>query len=76
MEPLLSPSTIKLERIYFQKMCFIMNALNKGWTVKKIDNEYIFYKKHEGKKEVFQEDYLRTFIESNMVLGEKHNMKL
>jgi hypothetical protein len=53
-----------------------MNALNKGWTVKKIDNEYIFYKKHEGKKEVFQEDYLRTFIESNMVLGEKHNMKL
>jgi len=71
MEPLLSPSTIKLDRIYFQKMCFIMNALNKGWTVKKIDDEYIFYKKHEGKKEVFQEDYLRTFIESNMVLGEK-----
>ena len=54
-------------------MCFIMNALDKGWTVKKSDEEYIFYKKHEGKKEVFHEEYLRKFIESNMVLGEKND---
>lgn len=73
MEQLVASSSVKLERIYFQKMCFIMNALDKGWTVKKNDNEYIFYKKHEGKKEVFQEEYLRKFIESNMVLGEKND---
>jgi hypothetical protein len=73
MEQLVASSSVKLERIYFQKMCFIMNALDKGWTVKKSDNEYIFYKKHEGKKEVFQEEYLRKFIESNMVLGEKND---
>jgi len=48
-----------------------MNALNQGWTVKKNGDEYIFYKKHEGKKEVFREDYLRAFIESNLVLGQK-----
>ena len=65
MESLLLPSTIKLERIYFQKMCFIMNALNKGWTVKKIDDEYIFYKKHEGKKEILLDSYLTQFMKSN-----------
>jgi hypothetical protein len=73
MEQLVASSSVKLERIYFQKMCFIMNALDKGWTVKKSDEKYIFYKKHEGKKEVFHEEYLRKFIESNMVLGEKND---
>jgi len=65
------PSTIKMNRTDFRKMAFIMNALNQGWTVKKNGDEYIFYKKHEGKKEVFREDYLRAFIESNLVLGQK-----
>ena len=72
MEQLATPSSIKLDRIYFQKMSFIMNALEKGWTVKKDDNQYIFCKKHEGKKEIFREEYLRKFIETNMVLGEKY----
>ena len=50
----------------FQKMVFIMNALNDGWKVQKTIDEYIFTKKHEGKREIFKSDYLETFIYSNL----------
>ena len=46
-------------------MIFLMNALEKGWCVKKKDYQFIFSKKHENKKEIFQEEYLETFIQSN-----------
>jgi len=46
-------------------MIFLMNALEKGWSVKKKDYQFIFSKKHENKKEIFQEEYLETFIQSN-----------
>jgi len=46
-------------------MVFIMNALEKGWSVKKKEDEYIFTKKHEGKREIFRENYLETFIQTN-----------
>jgi hypothetical protein len=62
--------TIKMSWVHFKKMTFIMNALDQGWSVKKEDDKYVFSKKHEGKREIFREDYLRTFIESNMVLGQ------
>jgi len=52
-----------------QKMIFIMNALNDGWSVKKSQDKYIFSKKHENKLEVFQEEYLATFILQNMRLS-------
>ena len=42
-----------IDMITLQKMAFIYNALEKGWTVKKNNNLYIFKKNHEGKKEVF-----------------------
>ena len=44
------------------KMRFIINALEKGWTVKKRDDTYIFKKKHEGKREIFKDSYLDRFI--------------
>ena len=43
-----------------------MNALNDGWKVQKAIDEYIFTKKHEGKREIFKSDYLETFIYSNL----------
>jgi len=43
-----------------------MNALNDGWSVKKSQDKFIFSKKHENKVEVFQEEYLATFILQNM----------
>jgi hypothetical protein len=57
---------IQFSKKDFQKMIFIINAIEKGWSVKKIDDSYIFTKKHEGKKEIFQNDYLETFIETNL----------
>lgn len=45
-----------------RKMKFIWNAVEKGWTVKKRNDSYIFTKKHEGKREIFMDTYLETFI--------------
>ena len=59
------PENIKLDKATFQKMLFITNALDKGWTVKKSNDNYIFTKKHENRKEIFQENYLETFLLSN-----------
>ncbi len=56
---------VSIDNMSLQKMGFIMNALEKGWTVKKRDDSYVFSKKHEGKKEIFMENYLDTFIGSN-----------
>ena len=48
-----------------KKMIFIMNALEQGWSVKKRGEEFVFHKKHEGRKEVLRKDYLDHFIERN-----------
>ena len=58
--------SIQVEAKIFQKMLFITNALEKGWSVKKTNDTYIFSKKHENKKEIFQSDYLEKFIDSNL----------
>jgi len=59
------PNEIKIEKAQFQKMMFLMNALEKGWSVKKQQDKYIFTKKHENKREIFEENYLERFIVSN-----------
>ncbi len=59
------PINIKLNKQMFQKMIFITNALEQGWTVKKSKDSYIFTKKHENKREIFQENYLETFVAKN-----------
>ena len=46
-------------------MAFLYNALENGWCVKKKDNLYVFTKNHEGKKEVYLDNYLKRFITSN-----------
>ena len=65
---MLSQQQISISKSQFQKMMFLYNALEKGWKIQKTENSYIFTKKHEGKKEVFQADYLDKFIESNLHL--------
>ncbi len=47
------------------KMIFIYNALENGWMIKKKNKKYIFLKNHEGKREIFSEDYLISFIKDN-----------
>ena len=49
-----------------RKVRFIINAIETGWTVKKVEDAYIFTKKHEGKREVFKADYLEKFITEHM----------
>lgn len=58
-----------------QKNTFIMNALDKGWRVKKRNKKYIFTKKHKGKKSFFMNGYLEKFIETN-ILGIEMNLEL
>jgi hypothetical protein len=49
---------------------FLHNVLNNGWTVKKTQlDEYIFIKNHEGKKEIFSNRYLNTFLKDNFNLN-------
>jgi hypothetical protein len=48
-----------------RKMSFIYKAIHDGWAVNLENDKYVFIKKHNGKKEVFEEEYLLTFIKSN-----------
>jgi len=43
-------------------MKFIYSALQDGWSVTKIARKYVFTKKHENDKQIFEEDYIKTFI--------------
>ena len=56
---------LEIDIIKFHKMAFVFNALDNGWEIKKTGNAYIFSKKHEGKKEVFLDNYLKRFMVSN-----------
>ncbi|MAT49487.1 MAG: hypothetical protein CMA27_06610 [Euryarchaeota archaeon] len=62
----INTSNMKIDCILLQKMIFIYNALDKGWTIKKKKNTYVFTKNHEGKKEVMLEDYLKRFMIENL----------
>jgi len=57
---------IQVPKKNFQKMLFLTNAIEKGWTVKKMNDSYVFKKKHENKKSIFNDEYLEKFIASNL----------
>ena len=52
--------------ITLEKMKFLYNALDSGWSIVKRDDKYIFNKKHEGEKEIYLDSYLEQFILANM----------
>jgi hypothetical protein len=56
---------IEVDKLKFKKMIFLYNALDNGWSIKKRKETYIFTKNHEGKKEVFDENYLSIFMKDN-----------
>ena len=56
---------IEIDKIKFQKMVFLYNALENGWSIKKRNDSYIFTKNHEGKKDIFEESYLSIFMKDN-----------
>lgn len=56
---------LSIDYITLQKMAFLYNTLERGWTIKKNNDKYIFTKKHEGEKEIMLDSYLRRFVEEN-----------
>ena len=56
---------VEIDKLKFQKMVFLFNALDSGWSIKKKKDSYIFTKNHEGKKEIFNEEYLAIFMKDN-----------
>jgi hypothetical protein len=56
---------IKIDKTRFHKMLFIFNAINDGWSIKKRNDSYIFSKNHEGKREIFSDSYLLSFMKGN-----------
>lgn len=59
-------NSLEIDKIKFQKMVFLYNALDNGWSIKKRKDSYIFTKNHEGKKEVFDDSYLSMFMKDNI----------
>jgi len=57
--------SLEIDKIKFQKMVFLYNALDNGWSIQKKQNSYIFKKNHEGKKEILNETYLSVFMKDN-----------
>ena len=56
-----------IDNVKLQKMIFIYNAIQDGWEVKMNKNNiYTFSKKHENKKEIFNDSYLIDFIKKNV----------
>ena len=53
-----------IDRNQIQKMIFIFNALNDGWTIRKISNDkFEFLKDNEHiKKEIILEDYIKKYL--------------
>ena len=56
----------EVDCVKLHKMAFIYNAVQSGWCVRLNKNAYVFTKKHEGKKEIYLDNYLKNFVESNM----------
>ena len=61
----LENENLKVDVIQFQKMLLLFNSIEQGWSVKKRNNSYVFTKSHEGKKEVFEDTYLKKFMKTN-----------
>ena len=66
-------SKINIDTKTFQKMIFIYNSIENGWDVKKKNDQYVFLKNHEGKRDVFTDAYLEKFIEASFDISKISN---
>ena len=60
---------MKIDCIMLQKMIFLYNALENGWTIFKSNDKYVFRKKHHDDKEIFLDSYLTKFINNNITIN-------
>ena len=61
-----TPKSFEIDYITLQKMTFLYNAIESGWEVKRNENTYVFTKKHQGKKEIYNDSFLKSFIKANL----------
>lgn len=61
-----TPKTFEIDYITLQQMTFLYNAIETGWKVKKEKDSYVFTKKHNGKKEIYKNSFLKSFIKDNL----------
>ena len=59
---------MEIDQKFLRKLLFIHNCLNDGWCVKKLENKYLFSKKHECNRKIFKKKYLRDFVNKNLEL--------
>ena len=71
------PEKLSIDNTKLQKMIFIYNAIEQGWEIKmNKDNIYTFSKKHENKKEIFNDNYLMEFIKKNININDYNNAEV
>tara|TARA_B100001094_G_C17575872_1_gene505096 strand:+ start:292 stop:531 length:240 start_codon:yes stop_codon:yes gene_type:complete len=71
------PEKLSIDNTKLQKMIFIYNAIEQGWEIKmNKDNVYTFSKKHENKKEIFNDNYLMEFIKKNININDYNNAEV
>tara|TARA_B100000902_G_scaffold396518_2_gene457743 strand:+ start:1646 stop:1873 length:228 start_codon:yes stop_codon:yes gene_type:complete len=68
-----APENLKIDYIKLQKMAFVYNAVQSGWKVSMKDDTYVFTKKHEGKKEIYLDTFVKSFVEKNMDINKINN---
>jgi hypothetical protein len=62
----LENENVKIDVITFQKMLFLYNTIEQGWSVKKTNKSYTFTKPYENTKEILEESYLLKFMKTNL----------
>ncbi len=66
MDTIAAPSVDQIDCITLQKMAFVYNAVQSGWSVRKKDGAYVFSRRHRGDKEIYLDSFLKRFIEENL----------
>ena len=56
----------QVDCLTLQKMAFVYNAVQSGWTVRKTEGAYVFRRRHGGERQIFLDSFLKQFIEENL----------
>tara|TARA_B100000902_G_scaffold290705_1_gene277009 strand:- start:323 stop:559 length:237 start_codon:yes stop_codon:yes gene_type:complete len=68
------PEKLDIDKSKLRKMIFIHNAIEDGWEIKMNKyNIYTFSKKHENRKEIFNDKYLTEFIKKHINISNDTN---